>query len=172
MDAPGNQKHPDVIIRCDHGHRGGDAEVIQRFRWMISQGHWVPTRQRGASATSLRGDDSTISAASIEDYLQIISSERLRTKYEVLCGIGRCPNRVPAPIDHLEDVFSILDVDNNPVRVMAPLADRFETRDVVNALITRRTRDDITLTLDSLRLALRYRNRISDTLTKRMRGGD
>lgn len=39
-------KRPDIVIRCTHGKKDepvGAGDVVQRFRWIASEGTWIAT---------------------------------------------------------------------------------------------------------------------------------
>ena len=150
-------KHPAVVIRCDHGHRGGKADVIQRFQWTVSEERWIPTMSKGITTTSLRGNE-------VDDWLNAEADapiERVRQRVVIPCF---CGERVRvASDDDLQDVFRLL-----AFAAQTPAADfagDASTRELLGMLLMHRSEKAITLTLSSLRLVFKYRNKIYDTLS-------
>lgn len=159
--------HPDFILRCNHGKRGDYGDFVQRFRWMKDQGHWVATRTSSSNFSLLQGD------SHYEPWQddKPASPEHIRTHNEIRCATANCPNRVPADMDGIEDVFAICDPLGYEVRTIAALAMVKGVTDTFAAtFVAHRTDDEVTLTLDSLRKALSYRNKLCDTLNVRERG--
>lgn len=159
--------HPDFILRCNHGKSGDHGDVIQRFRWAKDQLHWVATRTSSANLTELQ-DDCPYEPWREDEPTR---SGRVRRHSEIHCNTANCRNRVPGDMDGIEDVFAICDPTGHELRPLAALA---KVRGITDAFaatfVAHRTDDEVTLTLDSLRRALKYRNKLCDTLNMRERG--
>lgn len=148
-----NSEHPDFILECD---RHPNSYVVQNYAWKDDQDHWVPMRKKTTRITMLRGDspDGFWDSRTPTDQLGV-GKGPLREHHEISCGASGCRNKVAADYDDLGEVFSILATVNRPRS--APLGEwRAAFADLAQRVDP--DRSDITLTLDSLRLALRLRN--------------
>lgn len=132
---------PDVVIRCGHGERGAHGVFVQRFRWMVEQDCWVATRRSRTTTTSLRGNarhdwmqaDESLPEASLSS-----EPRQDRDHYEISCGA--CHNRIPVrDADVLTDVFELILTAHRKTGAVPA---------------------ELTITLDELRAALAYRNRL------------
>lgn len=141
----------DIVIRCDHATRGGRTDLVQRFTWDEDQARWVYTRDARTRMTWLHGDE--------VDTWTIPEGEHgtrpLRVHLETTC---RCRNSVAAEDDSLQEVFGMLCMwsDYDAERGGDGFRQAFALLPV--------TSDDqsVTITLDSLRHALKLRRMLLD----------
>lgn len=100
---------PDIVITCDHGHRGGPAPVVQRFRWSDTQDCWLPGRRSTGHLRELRGDNTDTWAYYLaenpEDHPD--HDAPLREHIEIRCGIERCRNAIRRRGDLVDDALTV-----------------------------------------------------------------
>lgn len=131
-------RKPDVILRCDHGRRGGHADLVQRYRWMVEQDEWVPTIRHNVVETELDGDQPV-------DFWTPGQHRRAR---ENRCL--KCPDAVPvSDNDKLQTLFAMLTGQSMRMR---------ELRTAFAMHVTENP-PAVTLTLAALRSALTFYNR-------------
>jgi hypothetical protein len=76
-------EHPDFVIVCDHGVRGGRLDPVARFEW--GQHGWELLLQFSAAALRpLTGDQHTRTH---------LGDEATRLHYEIPCQNARCTRR-------------------------------------------------------------------------------
>lgn len=78
--------HDDIVVWCQHGE---SEDFVQRYRWMTSQGVWVPVDTTGES-NSFYGQDPR-PVITDEDALAVVTSG----KQQIGAYCGKCPNKVP-----------------------------------------------------------------------------
>jgi hypothetical protein len=78
--------HDDIVVWCQHGD---SQDFVQRYRWMTSQGVWIPVDTAGESNSFYDVDPRP--AVTSEDVAAIVSSGKQRIG--AYCKM--CPNKVP-----------------------------------------------------------------------------
>ncbi len=80
------QHWDDIVVRCHHGET---ADFVQRYRWMTSQGVWVPVDSTGESNTWVGTDQRPVRTP--EDVAAVVASGR----QQIGAYCKECPNKVP-----------------------------------------------------------------------------
>jgi hypothetical protein len=121
-------EHPNFLIVCDHGIRGGRLDPVVRFQWG-QQGWEIPLQFTAAALTLLTGDQLT---------LNHLGEEATRLHYEIPCQTTHCTRReYRSPEDKLQTLFT--EIAGN---------EKFRTLFAASA-----TAAEITVTLDALHYA-------------------
>lgn len=131
----------DVIVKCAHGERGGDADFVERFRWMAGQATWVPTTSH-TRFTNLRGD--------VVDTWDPSLSGPIRQHFTIECR--RCRNSVGTRDEALQQVCVMLTLWSD----YAGAENRY--REAFSILVTHQDDHSVTVSLDGLRASLKLRN--------------
>lgn len=104
----------DIVVWCQHGET---SEFVQRYRWMTTQGVWVPVDTTGESNSFVRGDRQTGSPMSPEDVANLISGSR--QDFSARCK--RCPAKVQMRYPVAQMALTRLSALNPPRVTMAVL---------------------------------------------------
>lgn len=108
--------YPDFVVLCDHGIQGGPPDLVDRFRWIDSQGVWSPELGLGTTTTTyLEGDQpGWFHRDSVQSDGTYKSRGPSRVHREISCpnrgnGCTRQPLRIPD--EHLQELLAILSAD-------------------------------------------------------------
>lgn len=150
---------PDFVVTCEK-HR--TPYVVQKFRWVDSQGVWVPTKKGRTRQTELRNNSNA-------EFWQHIEAGappdgNIRLHYETRCTAANgCTNKLPADVDSLMDLFKwvVLGVQYCAKARAHGHAPSEGWAAAYAGLITDATEGSITVTIGNLRAGLRLRNTLN-----------
>lgn len=145
---------PDFVVRCEK-HR--TPYVAQKYKWMMEQGTWAPTRKGRTKLAELRNDSNPEFWQHILDNAE--PDGHIRLHHETSCGATNCDNKVVADVSSLEHVFQMIAASVRLcAKVRAEGVEPSGTAAAYESLATSVSANSITVTIEALRIGLRLRN--------------
>jgi hypothetical protein len=96
-------EHPDFLIVCDHGVRGGSLDPVVRFHWLPEHGWQIPFPQFTATKlTPMTGDERTLSH---------VGEQPTRLHYQIACQARLCVRdklEYRSPEEKLQALFTAI----------------------------------------------------------------